>query len=338
MGELDKLQKRYFKDSKRFADVFNAILYHGEQVISPDELEDDDSVLTYAQGNHSMERIADLIKKRKKDGETLGLMIIENQKKIDCRMPIRIMMTEAMAYDRQAKEIADRNKAMIEGGLEMQCANLFYWFTVYDRVRPVTTIVLCWNSNGWDGPRSLWDIVDFTGVESLRDYVPEYPINVYDMLKDADEEAFKSDLQVILGVCKRKRSASEFKEYVETVVRQAKLDDEAYGMLGCLMESKKLFDHMEQIMKDGNLREDEKGEAMCKALEDLMEMARQEGREEERAQRDALKARNEELEARMKDQEAKAKEQETIAADQRARADKLALENERLKRQLALRD
>ena len=39
----DTVLKNYRRDNEQFADFFNAVLFGGEQVISPDELEDVDT-------------------------------------------------------------------------------------------------------------------------------------------------------------------------------------------------------------------------------------------------------------------------------------------------------
>lgn len=39
----DTVLKNYWNNNEQFADLFNAVLFGGEQVISPDELEDADT-------------------------------------------------------------------------------------------------------------------------------------------------------------------------------------------------------------------------------------------------------------------------------------------------------
>ena len=41
MGQKDYAQNDYFKDKVRFADVCNGILYHGQLVIQPEELQNE---------------------------------------------------------------------------------------------------------------------------------------------------------------------------------------------------------------------------------------------------------------------------------------------------------
>ena len=44
MGEMDLRHSEYFDSNIRFADAYNGILFGGEQVIKPEELEESDSV------------------------------------------------------------------------------------------------------------------------------------------------------------------------------------------------------------------------------------------------------------------------------------------------------
>ena len=46
MGKKDDAIVPFFKDKHRFSDLFNGALFHGKQLISPDELEFTESVQT----------------------------------------------------------------------------------------------------------------------------------------------------------------------------------------------------------------------------------------------------------------------------------------------------
>ena len=62
----DTVLKNYWRDNEQFADFFNAVLFGGEQVISPDELEDVDteesSVLEHKNYAESIQAARDNIK------------------------------------------------------------------------------------------------------------------------------------------------------------------------------------------------------------------------------------------------------------------------------------
>lgn len=114
MGELDKKQKVYFEDPRKFADVWNALVYEGEQVVSWEGLRECSPVLVHAEGEVTEERTPDVCMKETADGEMLAILILENQKEVDYGMAARVFLEEAMAYERQARGIRRRNRELYE--------------------------------------------------------------------------------------------------------------------------------------------------------------------------------------------------------------------------------
>ena len=45
MGQQDLYQSDFYEDKTRFADVFNGVLFGGKEIMKPEELEDEDSVM-----------------------------------------------------------------------------------------------------------------------------------------------------------------------------------------------------------------------------------------------------------------------------------------------------
>ena len=83
MGKEDKSLKNYFEDPRRFADAWNAVVYKGQQVIKAEELHEVNSVFTAVTGSVEEERIADMVMKRTRDGNDLGILVLENNDKTD---------------------------------------------------------------------------------------------------------------------------------------------------------------------------------------------------------------------------------------------------------------
>lgn len=104
----DTVLKNYWSDNGRFADLFNAVLFNGEQKISPDELEDADTeestVLENREYAESIRASRDVIKIQKASG-TLGVQLVmyglENQERIHYAMPMRVMGVDYAAYKKQ---------------------------------------------------------------------------------------------------------------------------------------------------------------------------------------------------------------------------------------------
>ena len=103
MGQKDLQQSEYFDSSVRFADAYNGILFNGNPIIKPEELEECDSVFVQLfETQNGQKIIADKVKRWR--GQHLAILPIETQSYIDYRMVLRIMMEEVMAYDKQRKQ------------------------------------------------------------------------------------------------------------------------------------------------------------------------------------------------------------------------------------------
>ena len=116
----DTVLKNYWNNNEQFADLFNAVLFGGEQVISPDELEDADteesSVLEHREYAESIKASRDNIKIHKRStayGVELVMLGIESQEHIHYAMPMRVMGydygTYKMQYDSNAKKYQKKN-------------------------------------------------------------------------------------------------------------------------------------------------------------------------------------------------------------------------------------
>ena len=103
MGQKDLYQSDFYEDKRRFADVFNGVLFAGKEVIKPGELEEADSVLvSLPKKNQGNKVICDKIRKWK--GNYVSIMVLENQSYIDYGMVFRVMESEALGYGKQKRE------------------------------------------------------------------------------------------------------------------------------------------------------------------------------------------------------------------------------------------
>ena len=318
MGALDKKQKAYFKEPRRFADAWNGILFQGREVIRWDELEECDSVLTCEEGS-GVERTADVIMKKTKDGRLLAMLMLENQKKQDYSLPARVFLEEALAYNGQVRAIKNRNKWMLR--IEMDGGELMYQFLKEDRLRPVVMMVLYWNEEEWDGANSLEELIDFEGAEELREFVPRYPIRVIDVAKLRDPGRFRTDLRSVVEYFQRRNDKDAFREYYETCAEAYELNKQGIEVVSKLVGSAELSNLIKtKKSKGGN-------EKMCKAITELIEEGKEEGKREERANTEREKIRAEMAETR-------ADEEKTRADEEKTRADVAERENELLRAEI----
>ena len=104
----DTVLKNYWSGNEEFADLFNAVLFGGSQIIRADELENEDTedsvVLEHRKQAEGVKAARDNIKIMKKStayGVQLVLLGLESQEHIHYAMPMRIMGYDYGAYKKQ---------------------------------------------------------------------------------------------------------------------------------------------------------------------------------------------------------------------------------------------
>ena len=117
MGKSDVILKQWLKNKVRFADLFNAAVFDGKQVIKPEELGELNSesgiVIANAISEEGTEekgkihhrteqRYRDLVMSWKGEAE-LAVLALENQGKIHYAMPVRGMLYDALSYTDQMR-------------------------------------------------------------------------------------------------------------------------------------------------------------------------------------------------------------------------------------------
>lgn len=175
MAEKDITQKLLEDHNDVFADIINTLVFDGEQVIQPEELETVTTLSTYKMAGkmHSQER--DVLKAWKQGYIRIAMCGIENQTTVDADMPLRIISYDGAGYRAQLSD---------ETSLE------------HERY-PVITIVLFFGKGRWTGPKNLLGRVKVPkGMEAL---VSDYRINVFEIGQLSEEKIkqFTSDFQIV---------------------------------------------------------------------------------------------------------------------------------------------
>ena len=101
--QTDHIIKDFFKDTSRFADLMNAILYGGQDVIKPDELQVMDSNEIFVGKYISKERRRDVIMMWK-GKESQAILALEAQNQVDFTMVSRTLLYDALTYNMQDKK------------------------------------------------------------------------------------------------------------------------------------------------------------------------------------------------------------------------------------------
>ena len=278
MGQADIVTKVFFGDNRRFADVVNTGVFHGKRVLQADKLEGENVSASALVGdfpktseNTGIDKFRDVVKKSI-CGANFALIGIENQCNIHYAMPVRIMGYDFLTYDRQLKEIRKIHKRE----KDLSGAEYISGFSKTDSLHPAITIVLYYGKEPWDGPKKLFEMINWEGIpEEIREKSADYPLYVVDVRRIGNAEELETDVRIVFGFLQRQENREELMKYIqENKEAFSDMDEEAYDMISILADSEKLAQIKEmQKGKDGEHN-------MCKALDDMTAEAREEGREE----------------------------------------------------------
>ena len=171
MGQKDLAQKLLEDHPDVFADIFNVLLFQGEQVICADELEKTANECQYKADTSDLhEERRDLLKLWIK-GKNKALLGIENQMDVDDHMPIRIIGYDGVSYRSQ----------LLKGWKGNHC--------------PVITLVLYYGDKSWDQPSALAE--ELPELENLHG--SDYQFHVFHIpdLTDEQIQMFQSDFRIV---------------------------------------------------------------------------------------------------------------------------------------------
>lgn len=169
MGKEDVYASDYLENAEVFADLVNGVLYHGEQVVKPEELNEQDGELRSVLGETVKKTIRDKVRLWK--GTALVVLSVENQTRVDYRMVTRAMLSESMAYDKQWKNLKEkwRRELRNQPGTKREgltSDEFISGMRKEDKFTPVITIVVYYGKEKpWDGAKTLHELLDAGGYE-----------------------------------------------------------------------------------------------------------------------------------------------------------------------------
>ena len=120
----DTTCKQLLRDGECFADLCNALYFHGRQVIKPENLISQENDVSTLIGKEplpmKMKRYRDIVRKASINGDYM-IIGIEHQSTLDKNMIIRILNYDAQLYINQVergKEVLEISQSMFEGDYE----------------------------------------------------------------------------------------------------------------------------------------------------------------------------------------------------------------------------
>ena len=267
MGKGNAAVREWMSNPVRFSDLYNGIVFQGKQVVLPEELEpaegETDILLEdNEQKVQEIHRYRDIVMRWKK-GALLVLLACENQEKVHYAMTVRNMLYDSLSYAGQIQQLwKEREK---EEKQKMTAPEFLSKWKKDDRLVPVITLVFYYDTEQWDGSTDLHGMLQWGegNQELLREYVPNYRINLVDAGNLEHLERFQSDLQEILGMLKCRGNKKELLDYMnkrESYFRN--VDEETYQVM-------REFLHSEKMLKENVERiEGKETVDMCKALDE----------------------------------------------------------------------
>ena len=196
----DTILKNYWRSNERFADLFNAVLFQGQQIIKPEELEDIDteesSILEHKDYAETIEASRDNIKIRKRSSEN-GIEFVmlgkEAQKHIHYAMPLRIMGYDYGTYKKQY----DDNASKYKSSQGMDPDEYLSRMKQTDRFTPVVTVVVYYSEKPWNGATTLHEMLRIP--KEFAAYVNDYKMNLFEIayLSDEQVQMFQSDFRIV---------------------------------------------------------------------------------------------------------------------------------------------
>ncbi|MDE6406359.1 MAG: Rpn family recombination-promoting nuclease/putative transposase [Lachnospiraceae bacterium] len=249
MGQKDLAAKQFERSPEVFADIINALIFEGDRVVFPKDLQPAPTESLYpAEDGMLRNQYSDVSKYEIRDGRIAMQYTLENQSRPDYKILLR--------------------KAGYEGAIYRQ---------QYDGkdTYPAITLVLYWGDAAWNTSSDLHKFFRKKRIHGMaRKYIDNVRLHMYSMrcLPQETRQRFRSDMRVVVDYL------AEGEKYIPT--DQEIVDVEAtMRMLYALTGETNFIDNMEELQK----RREEGGEiTMGYAVSMYVERGRQEGRQEGR--------------------------------------------------------
>lgn len=267
MGQQDLCQSDFYEDRSRFADVFNGVLFGGREVMKPEELEVEDSVMVSTKNNRSLKKvICDKIRRWK--GRYVSILVLENQTYVDYRMVFQVMESEVTGYNKQQKEnyLIKRNQ-----GSRFSSDEYLSKMKKEQKYIPIITLVLYLGKDKlWDGSRSLYEMLEMD--EEIKPFVNDFKLNLFDYHDYKDFSMFKTENRLLFEMLANAKDKKKMFSVLRRHTHSGEVDEiSAKAILGIL---KVKIDLAKIVKKDKDGRE---VYDMCQAFEDYKEDGRKLG-------------------------------------------------------------
>ena len=191
MGQTDLSSNSLISHPDVFADIINAIIYEGRQVLDEKSLKPYYNNSSTAKGDSRLKGLyRDSCMEDVRNGVRYVIWGVENQYVPDYTAPFKVMGYDYAAYDRQIEEYTTKNK---------KDKNEAYVKVLHpeQKLKPVITLMLYYGTENI--PKSIHDMLDIPKDDAVRKYIQNYSLNLIKLREFTNEEAerFRSDFACI---------------------------------------------------------------------------------------------------------------------------------------------
>lgn len=269
--QKDVTLKTFWRDNEHFADLFNATVFNGKQVLKPNKLtEMDTDVSATIQSksyNESITRNRDVVKKMS-DGVEFNILGLEIQDKTHYAMPLRTMTYDALGYIKEYNDIKKHHKLNKDSFSSPE--EFLSGINKSDRFHPIITLVLYYGESLWDGPTCLSDMM-ISMSDNIKEYFSDYKLNLVQIL-DSDKYTFyNEDVRDIFYIAR-----SIYNKDIDAILSKYKtrnVDNEVMKLISVLTATPQIMNLCKPNEQGGKVN-------MCKAMEELKAEWQNESRNE----------------------------------------------------------
>ena len=290
--KADTITKDYVRNNDIFADIFNYYIYKGKQIIQPEQLREKDPTeiaLPYGEDGAviPVQKYRDLQKLyavMRDDRAEYRLCGTELQSEIHYAMAVKNNLYDALEYASQVEEAArshsqerEKRRKNPEAYREKPKPNSGEFLSGFwrsDRLIPSVTVCVYFGAKEWDGPLSLFDMMDEIDPE-FRACMSDYRVHLLApaLMTDDDIMKFQARLREVMFFIKYSKDKTALNNILET-------NQERYRWL-----ERRAADVIKAVTNcDIKYDEEEDHIDMCQAVKDMCQESWDNGKAEGRAE------------------------------------------------------
>lgn len=267
MSIQDTATKQYVSEVEVFADVFNYLIYDGEQVIKPEQLTDMDTtqyVIPYHEDEkgkpEAAQKYRDTLKTlavKTDDRYTYLVLGIENQSHVHYAMPVRNMLYDAMQLEKQVRDLASQHRKEGKNGTSEEYLS---GMRKEDRLSPVITLVINFGGKKWDAPLSLREMYG-EQPEKVLPFIQDYRVFMIDPMEmsDNDLQKLNSSLREVLAYIKYQRDKARMEKLLNEDSKFSCLETNAALVINAMTNAGIAIDPNKEVVN------------MCEAIRQMVD-------------------------------------------------------------------